>query len=172
MGTFQDSTQSYRISDFRSSSHSQRFTGRGHGSAFVPQKFDITGLHNAIGITYRPPSAWCPFETLPETPPGSLHSSLSRTVAQPSCLSLSSLLTAAATDSRSLIHTSTPHTRRSAPLDSSSGTALTAQNPWYMGGNIGSGLPGGSEIVQSLLAKAWNSADDGETKTCRDLPPP
>ena len=34
------------------------------------------------------------------------------------------------------------------------------QNPWYLGGNISSGTPGGLEIAQNLLAKCWISAHD------------
>jgi hypothetical protein len=35
-------------------------------------------------------------------------------------------------------------------------------NPWYLGGNICSGFPGGVEIAQDLLARCWISAHDGE----------
>ena len=34
------------------------------------------------------------------------------------------------------------------------------QNPWYLGGNISAGFPGGVEIAQALLAKHWLSAHD------------
>ena len=34
------------------------------------------------------------------------------------------------------------------------------QNPWYLGGNISAGLPGGLEIAQNLFAKCWISAHD------------
>lgn len=34
------------------------------------------------------------------------------------------------------------------------------QNPWWLGGNISAGLPGGLEIAQNLLARAWISAHD------------
>jgi hypothetical protein len=36
------------------------------------------------------------------------------------------------------------------------------QNPWYLGGNISAGMPGGVEIAQNLLAKCWISAHDEE----------
>ena len=36
------------------------------------------------------------------------------------------------------------------------------QNPWYLGGNISAGLPGGIEIAQNLLAKCWIGAHDGD----------
>ena len=34
------------------------------------------------------------------------------------------------------------------------------ENPWWMGGNIAAGLPGGVEIAQNLMAKCWISAHD------------
>lgn len=34
------------------------------------------------------------------------------------------------------------------------------QNPWYLGGNISAGSPGGLEIAQNLFAKYWISAHD------------
>lgn len=36
----------------------------------------------------------------------------------------------------------------------------TEQNPWYMGGNVVSGLPGGIELVKRLGARYWISAHD------------
>lgn len=38
-------------------------------------------------------------------------------------------------------------------------------NPWYLGGNICAGFPGGAEIAQNLLARAWISAHDGDKDT-------
>ena len=34
------------------------------------------------------------------------------------------------------------------------------QNPWYFGGTISSGTPGGLEVAQNLMAKCWISAHD------------
>lgn len=34
------------------------------------------------------------------------------------------------------------------------------ENPWWLGGNVNAGLPGGVEIVQNLMAKYWISAHD------------
>lgn len=34
------------------------------------------------------------------------------------------------------------------------------QNPWWMGGNIATGLPGGVAIAQNLMARCWISAHD------------
>jgi len=33
-------------------------------------------------------------------------------------------------------------------------------NPWWMGGNVAAGLPGGVEIAQNLMARCWISAHD------------
>ena len=38
------------------------------------------------------------------------------------------------------------------------------QNPWWLGGNISAGLPGGLEIARNLLARAWISAHDEDKK--------
>jgi hypothetical protein len=35
-----------------------------------------------------------------------------------------------------------------------------AQNPWYLGGNIMTGSPGGIQIAQALMARCWVSAHD------------
>ena len=34
------------------------------------------------------------------------------------------------------------------------------QNPWWMGGNVAAGLPGGVEIARNLMARCWVSAHD------------
>jgi len=39
------------------------------------------------------------------------------------------------------------------------------QNPWYLGGNISAGMPGGLGIAQNLLAKCWISAHDEEKES-------
>lgn len=35
-------------------------------------------------------------------------------------------------------------------------------NPWWLGGNISNGSPGGIEIAKNLYAKAWISAHDAD----------
>ncbi len=35
-------------------------------------------------------------------------------------------------------------------------------NPWYLGGNISAGSPGGVRIARDLYAKAWISAHDAD----------
>jgi len=39
------------------------------------------------------------------------------------------------------------------------------QNPWYLGGNISAGMPGGLGIAQNLLAKCWVSAHDEDKES-------
>jgi len=43
-----------------------------------------------------------------------------------------------------------------------------AENPWYLGGNIMSGMQGGAEIARALMARCWISAHD-EAKNDRGL---
>ena len=132
--------------------------------SFIPQKPDITGLHNAIGITYRPPSVYNAFDNLPGTPPDtprSFQSTFSNTVTD---RALSVIFSPHGCSYKTLAPYVTSH------LISEAALPLTAllhcfdrvQNTWYMGGNICSGFPGGLEIVQNLFAKAWISAHDGD----------
>lgn len=36
------------------------------------------------------------------------------------------------------------------------------ENPWYLGGNISAGSPGGLQIARNLLAQSWISAHDAD----------
>ena len=38
------------------------------------------------------------------------------------------------------------------------------ENPWYLGGNISAGSPGGLHIARSLYAQTWISAHDADKK--------
>jgi hypothetical protein len=144
-----------------------------HGSpgevtvAFIPQRGDITGLHNAIGITYRPPSTEQILNSLPLTPPDtpkSFHSAFSPLTPD---RTLSLIFSPHGCSYKTLAPYVTSH------LVSEAALPLTAllhcfdrvQNAWYMGGNISAGFPGGLEIVQNLCAKAWISAHDGDKET-------
>jgi len=138
--------------------------------AYIQQKHDITGLHSAIGLTYRPPTsskALVLEDQLPLTPPVS-----------PS-LTHGTMPNGAATRGISVIYS--PHgcnyksisPYASAHLVTQAALPLTAllhcfdriQNPWYLGGNICAGFPGGLEIAQNLLARCWISAHDGDKDT-------
>ncbi|KAL8782753.1 MAG: hypothetical protein Q9213_005131 [Squamulea squamosa] len=218
--------------------------------AYIPAKMDVSGLHNAIGITYRPPTA-APFPTqysppsstytnfsspnplhyqlnnMPPTPPDSPNqrprslsastnpstiSTTSSTTSSPAISQTSSASTVPTT-SHSLhahspsfhspsFHThththstssasSTHHPRPAKTLSviysphgvayspylsqyatthliSHAALPLTAlihgfdrvENPWYMGGNVNAGLPGGVEIAKNLMARCWVGAHD------------
>jgi hypothetical protein len=192
--------------------------------AFIPERLDISGLHNAIGITYRPPTAaslpsvlWAPPTpptpsnlfysmpnlhggTLPLTPPespglrrsdssddtsflaSSPHSPAATSLAPHTPVSsISSTFSnyptrLAAAKTISIIYS--PHgvsysllrPYASSHLVQCAALPLTAllhsfdrvQNPWWMGGNINSGLPGGIEIAKGLMARCWISAHDEE----------
>ncbi|KAI4259090.1 MAG: hypothetical protein LQ352_000884 [Teloschistes flavicans] len=206
--------------------------------AYVPAKMDVSGLHNALGITYRPPTTassppsvhHCPkpesryshfssphayhqFRDMPPTPPESPSQrprSLSNST-DPSTLSrdssssipLSHTTSATSTPSNSHIfhpsHSPThstsstsshlprpaktlsliysphglaysPHiqTYATSHLIAQAALPLTAlihgfdrvENPWYLGGNVNAGLPGGVQIAKHLMAKTWIGAHD------------
>lgn len=132
--------------------------------SFIPQKPDITGLHNAVGITYRPPTAHNAFDSLPGSPPAtprSFETTFSNTIAD---RALSVIFSPHGCTYKTLSPYVTSH------LISEAALPLTAllhcfdrvQNTWYMGGNICAGFPGGLEIVQKLCARVWISAHDGD----------
>lgn len=191
--------------------------------SFVPAKKDIAGVHNAIGVTYRPPSAISmrsrPFsspsssghstypysQNFPVTPPESPSttpdilppSSVSHTrttsasTSRPSDTfsasvnyqSVTSLGSSIAFDwpfraqtEKSLSFLYSPHgvdyslihPFASSHLIASAALPLTlllhsfdrVNNPWWMGGNVAAGMPGGVEIAQNLMVRCWVSAHD------------
>ncbi|KAA6413047.1 MAG: hypothetical protein FRX48_02790 [Lasallia pustulata] len=176
--------------------------------AFIPAKRDLTGLHNAIGITYRPPSLppraptlsksstrssvlSLPIQTasdnLPDTPPQtppSRTSTLSSTTASSRSDTTASSLSstplafrpALLNRERTLSVIYSPHgvtyshilPYATTHLVQAAALPLTlllhcfdrVQNPWYLGGNISAGLPGGLEIARNLFTRCWISAHD------------
>ena len=189
--------------------------------AYIPAKFDMTGLHNAVGITYRPP-ATCPTFTpnpfassffsssssnsafslplqgspyvseSPLTPPDSPESPMSEFSSTHSSFQSSifphSDMSSVSTDfsnpmsvafnpnPKTLSVIYSPHgvtyshvlpyatshlvSRAALPLTLLLHAFDRVQNPWYLGGNISMGMPGGLEIARNLLAKCWISAHD------------
>lgn len=144
--------------------------------AFITAKRDITGLHNAIGITYRAPS-FKPLDSLstlnlPSTPPDSPDSPDFLTTSISEVTTLRPLPEKSRT--LSLIYSphgvNYPHIKpyvishlvqqAALPLTALLHSFDRVQNPWWLGGNISAGLPGGLEIAQNLLARAWISAHD------------
>ncbi|KAG9248536.1 hypothetical protein BJ878DRAFT_531854 [Calycina marina] len=142
-----------------------------HGTAgevtitFMAQPLDITGLHSAIGITYRPPTfSLSPFESLPPTPPDSPRSCQSTFSASITDRTLSVIFSPHGCNYKTLAPYVTSHLVAEAALPL---TVLLhcydrVQNAWYMGGNICSGFPGGLEIAQNLEAQVWISAHDSD----------
>ena len=131
--------------------------------AFLAQKHDITGLHSAIGITYRPPSFCHPFDSPPASP-NSFQTTFSTSVTD---RTMSVIYSPHGCNYKTLAPYVTSH------LVSEAALPLTAlfhcfdkvTNSWYLGGNICSGFPGGLEIAQNLCAKAWISAHDGDKES-------
>lgn len=188
--------------------------------AFIPAKLDVAKVHNAIGVTYRPPSSTClpsrsfspisqrsyrPFhqsryppapQNLPITPPESptwqsstlIDSNSLSTASTPSShqtdsnhnLSISSKSSVTSTSrihsEKALSFIYSPHGVNYSLIRAYASTHLVSvaalpltlllhsfdrvQNPWYMGGNLATGSPGGIEIAQNLMAKCWISAHD------------
>ncbi|KAK4992840.1 hypothetical protein LTR66_006179 [Elasticomyces elasticus] len=184
--------------------------------AFLPAKSDLTGLHNAIGITYRPPGTVVAARTgnfvhLPLIPPSAplpmrpstSDSSQDFNARQPSSrmsmMSAASDMTSdlrsyssASRASRQTVHRTsektlsviyTPHgvaypvvAPYAAHLESQGALPLTAlfhsmtreENPWYLGGVVAAGAPGGMELARKLETRYWISAHD-EDKDNRGL---
>ncbi|KAF2176342.1 hypothetical protein K469DRAFT_607398 [Zopfia rhizophila CBS 207.26] len=144
----------------------------------MPAKRDISGLHNAIGITYRPPCSVLSanpgyYMDLPLSPPASPGSP--RTIAS----SPRTIVPAPYNDrEKTLSVIYSPHgvpfdiirPYASSHLVAEAALPLTAlihsfdrvENPWYLGGNISAGSPGGLEIARNLFAQAWISAHDAD----------
>lgn len=146
---------------------------------WMPAKRDLSKVHHAIGITYRPPctvlSSLSPthYIDLPMSPPPSPGTPLT-VASSPRTLVPSPFNNREKT--LSVIYS--PHgvsydvirPYASSYLVSESALPLTAllhsfdsvANPWWLGGNISAGSPGGSEIAKSLYARAWISAHDAD----------
>jgi hypothetical protein len=131
------------------------------------QKADITGLHSAVGITYRSPTVPDSLE-VPPTPPLTPKSFSTNFSHKSSNISsnkpLSVLYAPHGITYKSLQPYISSHLVALAalPLTALLHSFDRVQNLWFLGGNICSGFPGGLEIAQNLCARAWISAHDGE----------
>lgn len=105
--------------------------------ANLSSRADLTGLHNAIGITYRAPSTTCEETISVLYSPHGVSYSIIESYASAHLQPLSAL-----------------------PLTALLHSFDRASNPWYLGGNICAGTPGGSEIARNLSVKHWISAHD------------
>lgn len=142
---------------------------------------DLAGTHNALGITYRPPSSVLSLKTgslidLALTPPDT--PSLSPRPTTPKLRPTTSYAFLPGHREKAVSVIYSPHGlpyKAVRPFATShllleSALPLTAllhsfdvcSNPWYMGGNICAGAPGGMEIARNLFPKVWISAHDEE----------
>ena len=148
--------------------------------ALLSPPVDLTGLHTAIGITYRPPTATavlCPATVgepsssssssprSPVSPPDSPRSfravSLS-SYTNPSDRPMSIIFSPHGLPYRDLRPYASTHlvTEAALPLDLLLHAFDRVDSPWWLGGNISLGFPGGLHIARNLLAKRWISAHD------------
>ncbi|PKS10598.1 hypothetical protein jhhlp_002352 [Lomentospora prolificans] len=173
--------------------------------AFLQQKRDISGLHSAIGITYRPPLVRRPFPRGVFTPPATPNSTRFPNTATSSPTAQALLLTPPTPPSsphptRSIRPTRSTNFHRGASQHLAPNPALSVlfsphgisyrdlepyvkshlaleaalpltallhcfdsvSNPWWLGGNISSGVPAGQKTALALNARAWVSAHDGD----------
>ncbi|KAF9731372.1 hypothetical protein PMIN06_010054 [Paraphaeosphaeria minitans] len=149
--------------------------------AWIPARRDISSVHHAIGITYRPPCSVLSatpgrYLDLPELPLSPQPSPRSfRTIAS----SPRTIVPAPYNDrEKTLSILYSPHgvpyedvqPYASSHLVHEAALPLTAlihsfdrvENPWYLGGNISAGSPGGMHIARSLYAQTWISAHDAD----------
>lgn len=146
--------------------------------AWLPARRDLTGLHHAIAITYRPPCSVLSaspglYLDLPLSPPLSPGSPM--TIAS----SPRTIVPSPYNDrEKTLSVIYSPHgvsydvirPYASSHLVAEAALPLTAlihsfdrvQNVWYLGGNISTGSPGGLQIARNLYAQAWISAHDAD----------
>jgi hypothetical protein len=156
--------------------------------ALLAPKADLTGLHNAMAITYRAPSSTLSpkkghshSSSAPTTRAGTptlfkkMSSSLLRSLT-PTASSLGSTYTLSGTTEPTISLIYSPHgvaypfvsAYASSHLLSCNALPLTAlihcldsiANPWYLGGTICSGAPSGAEIAKNLSARVWVGAHD------------
>ncbi|SMQ55268.1 unnamed protein product [Zymoseptoria tritici ST99CH_3D7] len=104
-------------------------------------KLDLTGLHNAIGMTYTPPT------TSPSTTPSTL----------------SALYTPHGTPLPSLQPYITSHLSPlpgALPLTALFHSLNNETNPWFMGGEVCAGAPGAAQLAREVGVKNWIGAHD------------
>ncbi|EPE29195.1 hypothetical protein GLAREA_00355 [Glarea lozoyensis ATCC 20868] len=132
--------------------------------AYMAQKADLTGLHSAVGITYRPPTSQ---DMFPLTPPASPHSGQSFATTHRPDRALSVIFSPHGCSYKTLSPYVASHliTEAALPLTALLHCFDRITNSWYLGGNICSGFPGGLAIAQNLCAQTWISAHDGDKES-------
>ncbi|KAF1352070.1 hypothetical protein BDV97DRAFT_275669, partial [Delphinella strobiligena] len=139
--------------------------------AYMPQRMDITALHNAIGITYRSPGVttttpWGDVTNLPvsppETPPSPSHSFGPFPSEGTKEKTLSVLYSPHGVSYPTVAPYARTHLARESalPLTALFHSINVEENPWFMGGMVAAGFPGGEQIVRELGARYWISAHD------------
>ena len=131
--------------------------------AYMEDKGDFTGLHNAIGITYKAPTHSQTLSSELMTPPDTPRSSVFPATAnnnQP----LSVIFSPHGCSYPTISSYSTSHllATQALPLTAFLHCFDQIRNTWYLGGQICNGFPGGLEIAQKLSARVWISAHDGD----------
>ncbi|KAF2685734.1 hypothetical protein K458DRAFT_16715 [Lentithecium fluviatile CBS 122367] len=149
--------------------------------SWMPAKRDLSGLHHAIGITYRPPCSvlsaapgrYLDLSELPLSPPASPRSfrtisSSSRTIVPAPYNDREKTLSVIYSPHGVSYEVIRPYaashlvTEAALPLAALIHSFDRVENPWYLGGNISAGSPGGIQIARSLYAQAWISAHDAD----------
>jgi hypothetical protein len=150
--------------------------------AFITEKWDISAVHTAIGITYRSPleaissMPTAPIPTLPTPPdspmaPATLASKQNGPPASPIFV-LQNL------EDKPISIIYSPHGVRHANIQTYTSSHLAAEgalpitallhsfdrvdNPWYMGGNIARGAAGGVNITKNIPCRTWIAAHDAD----------
>lgn len=119
--------------------------------AHLPAKHDLTRVHNALGITYRPPSPAAPTPDNPDPTP-----------------TLSLLYTPHGTPPSTIAPYTTAHLlpTHALPLTALLHGFNHEQNPACLGGEVMRGAPGGLELLRALdgRVRCWIAAHDGEVE--------
>jgi hypothetical protein len=134
--------------------------------SFLADALDLMGMHNGVAITYRAPQT--PAMNFSHPRP-SIHQ-------HPSSRSSNSSSSTTGSRGKAMSIIFSPHgvdypvikPFAASHLVAESALPLTAllhgfdrvDNPWYLGGNISTGVPGGIQIAQSLQTRYWISAHD------------
>ncbi|PNS17230.1 hypothetical protein CAC42_6913 [Sphaceloma murrayae] len=148
----------------------------------IPQSFDMTNLHSAIGITYTAPQSSPLLDheghhvTLPPSPPITPVMSRTNSDPPPGEPAMTSNVFPTKTSQRPISLLYTPHgigtpcitpymeshlrPMGALPLTIFFHAINVEENPWFLGGRVATGLPGGSEVVKRFGAKYWLSAHD------------
>jgi hypothetical protein len=153
--------------------------------SLLAAKRDFHGIHNGIGITYRPPCSVLSlnmrsYVNLPKTPssPSSLMRPMTPRVVAARANTIYpspynnhektiSVLYSPHGVSYDVVKTwASNHLVNEAalPLAALMHSFVQVDIPWYMGGNMATGCPGGLEIAKNLLPKVWIAAHDEEKK--------